>query len=302
MKKIYIFLFNILIILLLFFLLDFFVYSSKANYITYFQNLTKKIAVSPSDDKRYLENFYIEQMRKPRNINSNLGSIIVVGCSFVYGSGLNEDETITYKISELLDNPVYNFGFISKAINTFITFIEVGLLEEIVKTPPKIVIYNYGDFHIQRLVMPNLFYEDNEFLYYIKNYKLERKRPPFFVSRSIVLSLIREKIFLFFQSNSLKYREYLKLLLKMHFLEMKKIIDSKYKDVKYIIIVYFDAPIFEEISQDLEKEGFVILRNREGDLGVDVSDETYQLPDGHPSAKAWETVVPHLVNTLKLYL
>jgi hypothetical protein len=197
---------------------------------------------------------------------------------------------------------VYNFGFISKAINTFITFIEVGLFEEIVKTQPKIIIYNYGDFHLQRLVMPNLYFEDNEFLYRIKDCKLERKTPPFIVSRFIVLSIIREKLFLFLQSNSSKYREYLKLLLKMHFLEMKKIIDSKYKAVKFIIIVYYDSPIFEEISQDLEKEGFLILRNKEGDLGVDVSTEEYELQDGHPSAKVWETVVPYLVDILKPYL
>lgn len=305
MKKII--LLNIIIVIVIFFGLDYTIFKIQIHEcnidIKYFQNMTKKIAYSAQDDIEYLNNLPPPD-RKALNIqNGNkYKSIVYTGCSFIYGQNLKEEETVSYKTSLLVKNPVYNLGLISRAINSLIGIIQYGIFFDKVEIEPAVIIYNYADFHLLRLVMPNFSYEENEFLYKIKNNKLERKKPPFIVSRFPVLCLIREHVFEYRVDKDKKYKEYLKKLLYLHFMEVKKLINNKWKDTKFIITVYFDSPIFEEIADDLEKEGFIIIRFTEQEFGIDTASEEYLLPDGHPNAKVWEIITPQLVEKIKPYL
>ena len=305
MSKFKIILVNLLIFLVAFFSIDYIVYKQQDKiynlHIGYFQNLTKKIAVSEEYDKTYIEKRI--QFRPALNgHNTEKRSIVLTGCSFVYGQYLNEDEIFSYKIAQLVENPVYNLGVISKAINTTIALLQYGAFEKEVKVEPSIVIYTYANFHLLRLIMPNMPFEDNEFMFKINDNKLERKRPPFIVSRFISLSVLRSKLYEFTKRHSKIYREHLKKLLKLHFLEMKKLIDSKYSDVKFIVVVYYPCKIFEEIASELEKENIEIIRITEEEFGLDVQDKKNLLPDGHPNALAWEIITPKLVEKIKHYL
>ncbi len=308
-KNSLIFILNILLIIIIFFAIDYTCflihekrYGIKLNYIG---NMTKKIATSKSYDYNYLKNNI--QWRKPLNVTEGGGvkhkSIVYTGCSFAYGQGLKEEETVSYRTAQLVKNPVYNLGIISKAVNTLIAMLKNGVFEEKVNIDPAVVIYIYADFHIMRLVIPNMPYESNEFLYKIKNEKLERKKPPFIISRFPLLSSVREWMYYILFENSNSYKEYLKKLLKLHFIELKNILDEKYNNVKLIIFVYYDSPLFEEIAQDLQTQGIIIIRSSH-DLGLDINlaDKQYQLQDGHPNKKVWEIVTPKLVEKIKPYL
>lgn len=299
MKKFRIILVNIVLLLIVFFIADyctFFVIKKQIGLeSTYFRNMTKKIAVSDEYDSESLFSMNFRPAYNEENVGYK--SIIFTGCSFVYGAGLEENQTISYKTSKLLKNPVYNLGFPSKAINTTIAAIHYGIFDSIVKVPPKTVLYNYADFHLQRLVMPNVFWEINEFLYRLNSGELERKRPPFIVSRFSILSMIRKNLHYSFLDNSKYYKNYIKNLLKAHFIEMKKLLNEKYGDFKFIILVYEKSPIFEEMASDMEKEGFIILRTYD-DFGIDTRRNIFHLRDGHPNETAWDIIVPQLVKYL----
>lgn len=296
MKKFWVIFFNIFLILVLFFVSDFAIFSFyKKQYklpVSYFDNMTKKIAVSDALDKESL--LLINSRVALNEQNIDYPSILFIGCSFIYGYGLEEYQTISYKTSKLLKNPVYNLGLPSKAINTTIATIRNGMFDLKVKVPPKTVLYNYADFHLKRLVMPNVFFEGNEFLYRLNNGNLERKRPPFVISRFPLLCVLREQLYRYLVTNNKHYKDYLKKLLKAHFIEMRKLLNEKYGDFKFIILVYKKSPIFEEIAFDMEKEGFIILRVFE-DFGIDPNLRIFRLPDGHPSERAWDEIVPKLV-------
>ena len=295
---------NILVAILIFFLFDFIVFKGclkavNINDLKYTQHIFKKISTDDNYDKKSLSEDW--DYRGPYNDNSKEKSIVFTGCSFAYGQGLKETETLPYLISKMTSHPVYNLGIVSAAINHTISMLKLGIFEEKVKQEPAVVIYIYSDFHIYRLVMPNIIFEPNEYLYKIKKDELVKKRPPFIVSRFIILSLIREHLIYFLSKYNLKYNVYLKKLLKIHILSMNKILLDKYPNTKFIIIVYNNSPNFETIEQELEKQGIIIIRVNQ-DFGIDTFDNKYVLDDGHPNAEVWQIIAPKLYKKIKDYL
>ena len=89
--------------------------------------MTKKISVSDEYDKESLYGF---SYRSPLNEEKNMGkSIVFTGCSFVYGVGLRKNQTLSYKTAQFIDAPIYNLGFISRAINTTYTAVRLGIFD-----------------------------------------------------------------------------------------------------------------------------------------------------------------------------
>ncbi len=302
MKKILII--NILIIIFVFIVIDYCMFSTEISkydfHISYLQNMTKKIAVSEEYDRESLKN--ICRKRTPLNSDSNKKSVIFTGCSFIYGDKLEESQTLPYKLSKFIDNPIYNKGLSSRALNTTLAMLKLGIFFDDIKQEPTLFIYFYaGDFHILRLVMTNMPFEGNEFLYRIKNNKLERKKPPFIISRFISLYSINKYIYNNLLFNMPKYREYLKKLAILHFSETQNIVKSKYPNTKFMIIVYQESPFFEEIAKELESKGFIIVRYSQ-DIGINVLEDEYQMTDGHPTELIWDKTAQKLADILKNYL
>ena len=296
MKKFGLLFINLLFVIVTFLIADYSVFSAyKEKYgfdATYLQNMTKKIAISDEYDRASIQDFSYRPALNEKNNKEK--SIVFTGCSFVYGVGLEENQTLPYKVAQLIDSPIYNLGFVSRAINTIYTAVKLGIFDERVKIPPKTVLYNYADFHLLRIVMPNVFFEGNEYFYNLKGETLVKKRPPFIVSRFPLLCVVREQLHNYLLQNNKNYRDYIKKLLKAYFVETKKLLNSKYGDFKFIVMVYEYSPIFEEMASDIEKEGFVIVRVLD-DLGIDTNNDEYVLPDGHPNEKAWDKIVPKLI-------
>lgn len=83
-------------------------YNQKAKFLPgnkYFNNLNSHIAVN-SDGYRTLE---FENINWPE-------SIVLFGCSMAFGTGLTEEETVSYKLSKLLGKTVVNLGVPASSI------------------------------------------------------------------------------------------------------------------------------------------------------------------------------------------
>ena len=59
--------------------------------------------------------------------------------------------------------------------------------------------------------------------------------------------------------------------------------------------IFYETPLWEEFK----KEGFIIYDLKEK-IDVDLTNPEYLLPDLHPNAKAWNTVVPKLAKDFNL--
>lgn len=88
---------------------------------------------------------------KKNEFDSIANKILFLGCSFTYGHGLNDTNTMAWKIQEKLTN----FNIINLGITATGTLQAYLNLKENLKNKdvPKFVFYNYGSLHNERNVM-----------------------------------------------------------------------------------------------------------------------------------------------------
>lgn len=86
-------------------------------------------------------------------LGESVRNVVFMGDSFVFGEGLNDEETIPYRFEELSEGRLrsYNFGFHGYGAQQMLRIIESGLLERIVPgRQPMVVVYGALLQHIER--------------------------------------------------------------------------------------------------------------------------------------------------------
>ncbi|MGH7801665.1 MAG: hypothetical protein ACREOW_13740 [Thermodesulfobacteriota bacterium] len=82
------------------------------------------------------------------------GDVIFFGCSYTYGAGVNDSETMPYQVGLMSKRNyrIYNFGYLGYGPHQMLSAIENGILENIVghDDKPKILIYQAIFGHIKR--------------------------------------------------------------------------------------------------------------------------------------------------------
>lgn len=81
------------------------------------------------------------------------GSVLFFGCSFTYGEGVQDDETLPYQVGIQSGGryQTYNFGFHGYGPNQVLAAIESGRVREAVDTAPRYAIYQALPDHIARV-------------------------------------------------------------------------------------------------------------------------------------------------------
>lgn len=77
-------------------------------------------------------------------------AILFFGCSYTFGEGLNDDETMPFLVGEHASGKVYNFGFSGYGPHQMLSAIDHGLVKKIVEGTPKYAIFQTAAFHIIR--------------------------------------------------------------------------------------------------------------------------------------------------------
>jgi hypothetical protein len=80
-------------------------------------------------------------------------NVVFMGDSFIFGEGLNDEDTIPYQFEELSGGQcrTYNFGFHGYGAQQMLRIIETGLLEKVVSNQqPMVVVYGALLQHIER--------------------------------------------------------------------------------------------------------------------------------------------------------
>lgn len=314
MKKINIkiILINIFLIISIFLLCDYIFFTTYKTYQNYgpnyIQNLTKKIGTF-NQDNEYMK-FYEQNKREPVNTDKNGKSIIFSGCSFAYGYGLDYTETIHYQLAKYINRPIYNLSFPGWGINQTIFLQETNRFYKLVKQNPALFIYLWCDFHALRQIIPYSFFESTEICYDIKTVRsgekqLVKRTPPFIISRFSLLCGIRYIFIEYLLKHNKSYRTKIEKEVILHFKTLKNNLTEHYGNINFIIFNYEEganAPILEEIKEDLEKEGFIIISLKD-DIGIDVrSNPQYISKDLHPTKEVWELAAPILAKKIKPYI
>lgn len=227
------------------------------------------------------------------NINSN-ENYIFLGCSFTFGNGVNDDQTLPYSFSKLMnfEKNVLNCGLSGRSTNLAISIIESNIIDSFTckNSQTKYFIYSLIDDHIPRNFRSNayeLLPRDN-WLY--KNGKFEKVSQPFgTVKNMFARSYIYNKFFddIINKYNKEYYENYMIKSLKL----LQEIAETKYKS-KFIIIVWpkFDAnSVFVD---NLKKTNLDLIV-----LPEYFNTQEYKIEkDGHPNAKANEELANIIMN------
>ncbi len=241
--------------------------------------------------------------------------IVVLGCSYAYGHGLQKEDSFSYKLSNITKRPIYNFSECGIDGLDSILFINVDNYENIKNTEYVIYIYMYD--HINRYLAIERLYRNYENLFIDnEDISLPNKIKKFIIKIPIFKLImiyyketkILKKANILSPSNLENSSKFLKFIMRFIYNKIK----VNFPNAKFIIILYdekigymynpvnikFDlemqkSKIWDELAQ--ESKGDIIIVRTEDVVGF-YFDKNYKLKediaDWHPNAKAWEVFTP----------
>lgn len=203
------------------------------------------------------------------NIKGN--TYIFMGCSFMFGEGLNDDETVPYYFSQLSD---FKYNVINAGLKSSATYIAYALLKsdkfiECIDTKIEYIIYEFFSDHIYRNLV------GTSIIYKIDNGNLVE------TDEGYPVEIFTNKLLQF------KYKEDgLNLTTKL-LEEMDKLAKEKYYS-KFLVVLYetYDHDnITKEIKESLDKAK---IENIYTKIKKDEHDEDYYRikNDNHPTKNA----------------
>lgn len=232
----------------------------------------------------------------------NKKPIVLFGCSFAYGAGLQYNQTLDYYLSNLTKRKIYNRAWCGWGVQDMLYQVrKPEFFKDIVEEEPEYVLYLYMCDHFERLYR-EVWYFDTQIFYKNKNGKLQEES--FFKAGSIFYGYSAKALRNFLATkyfNNPNKKEEQKNFLSQHFIESKNEMSKHWKNTKYCILVYsFYSEVYETL-RELEKYGFkvIFLDNL---TNIDFLTEEYQIAknDLHPNEKAWKLLAPLIAKETNL--
>jgi hypothetical protein len=219
---------------------------------------------------------------------------VFLGCSFTFGDGLNDNQTLPYYFSKSMGfkSNVLNFGMPSRGSTTALNILNNNVINNFIEEKKvKHFIYNLISGHLDRNFNVLKFGSNDNWIF--ENNKWERLKQPFGNIKIIFArSYIFNKIFLpiIEEHNKSFYEKHLLEDLK----KIDRIIREKYNS-KLIIIVWSDIFKHKKLAEGLKELGVDMIM-----LPDYFYTEAYKIAgDGHPNAKANEEIANILMEHLK---
>ncbi|MBR2069458.1 MAG: hypothetical protein IJ877_06835 [Candidatus Gastranaerophilales bacterium] len=235
--------------------------------------------------------------------------IVTMGCSFVYGEAINENETLAYKLQQYTNRKTYNYGTSAHGIQHVL----YKLKNSPVFTPelnPEYIVYVFIGDHLKRMYT-NYFrlYDRAKYLKYAKAEGGGLKEDSF----NVVLGDYFKVTYTGKKLNDFLYKikpqdpqfDLFKLYLK----EIKNTLNEKYPDTKFVIVVYNSEensrtvglkPFHTNRWDELEDEGFIVINFDSLEYDFLNKQEFLAIDRQHPAPLVWDILVPIISKRLNL--
>ncbi len=224
------------------------------------------------------------------NLTSN-ENYVFLGCSMVFGAGLNDNQTLPYYFSKIMnfEKNVLNCGVSGASSNSAVSILESDVIDQFVakNSHTKYIVYYMIPDHIYRNFR---FFGGPSDNWRYKNNKWERVNPPFGVFNYI----ITRSRFLISIYNAILYiygRNYSENYMIKSLEQMRQLANNKYK-AKFIVIVCQDfknTPLFIDKLKKIKLDMFFLPEY--------FNNAEYKIEnDGHPSAKSNEELAQMLMD------
>ncbi len=278
-------------------------YSNSFNFKEYFNRMYGKysniydiqIGINSFREQSVSDNF------------SDKPAIILLGCSFVYGEGLKDEELFSYLLSKYTHRNIYNLGLggHSQKSSLYILrdyFDEIN--EKILKNNKNIdyVIYVYIPDHLRRLYVNVTEQRVPTYNIYKKNNQLHLKlKKPSIINYYTNTHLYRSLMTLKYNFEEKNNLDGLFKLFCLYITEINDEIKAKFKvkdkPTQFVVLVYKENG--NENWDILREQGIKVIKINDL-LGFDINTPEYKFLDGHPNPKAWEVITPEVIKELNL--
>lgn len=317
---------NILLFGIVFIVSEYTIYKAAVSeYVT--RSEASKYIPYPSFFKSYTTPFYAQTAQfdpkneqlwirgtsfPDENVSEKKPPILMFGCSFAHGGYfLKNNQTASYKLSQLTKRTVYNFAMCGCGIQHMFMFIQKYLDENMpANEKPDYAVYVYIPNQIQRLradIFPGILYSGT-----VLHYKpavgfpaAEKSFPPL-LSRSYIIKkllYLRDRK----REENITQKRYDDFAVANElFLASRCELQRKYPGIKFVILRYEiendddyrEAPFMWTV---LKEEGFTVINSSDliGRKFVYHSEDTAG-DFYHPSEKAWDMLLPELIKKLSL--
>lgn len=304
------------------FILLLLIFAELTFYVLYRNDVHYPISYVQTSLKDYLYEYPPFRYKKYENVNFTKKPILYLGCSYTYGEALNDDETMPKKIEKITGRHGYNMGMSGKCAVQSLMQLLLENEYHLINEKPEFIIYTFMFHHIDRL-----FDAESYDFYRKRNYVPFQKYNILY--KSYLYKHFKDVELSKYLFNGGKYD----VLLNLYYTVLKDIKaegEKLFPDSKFVILIYSDVnhdlcknyygkdnenenrlkEMFEimeskDFKHNLEQIGYTVITteeligrkmDREDDRNSKTIDPNYP----HPSAKAWDEVVPQLCKRLKL--
>lgn len=305
MKLIKILFINFIILIFLLVILDFILFEKEKRDYLYMSGHSDGI-FKPEDITHYVQNVpesavYIDENRSILLNNNNFKSIMLIGCSYTYGTGLNENQTFAYYLAKETGRNVYNLGIPGGSPYNALYLIQQQDFTNKYKNVDYII-YTYIGDHINRL---------NQYLKceishpycnlrlvrregedgYVKASEWYRYPSKFFLFRMLLKYITDFKNQnIFYDKNTTEFSNIIN--------EINKKLKNYYPNSKFIFLVYYPGDKQKWMLDKFDKDILIVSMDEITDKNLSDTIYTHD-QDPHPSEKAWQEIVPKFVLFLK---
>lgn len=309
MKKIIIT--NLILLLIIFLAIEgmsyFHLYSKYKNDIEAYNKITKQKNIFPMKYQKVTTATKEDLINNLRNIeygDENKKPIILFGCSYVYGFGLEENQTFSYKLSQSTNRTVVNRGRSGTGLPFFYFQLSDDEIKNKLPKNPEYIIYTLIPDHFPRLYRYRNFVltGDHTLKYKLSDDKLVIEEPKIKPIHSLFSAIVFEEYL-----SGKKYAED-----SANFQLFKKLMDESvnimkkdFPNTKFVILYYKGPYDFNEnidnVVESYTKTKGVTLINVHKEFPNIQKDKNCWLEDNaHPSEHAWDLIVPMIIKKLNL--
>ncbi len=245
-----------------------------------------------------------------RDININKKSILLYGCSFAVGVGLDDNKTFEYFLQKYSKRKVYNRALAGYGIQHMLYAVRnnLNILEQKEDfITPEYAVYLFIENHIKRLYRPNDYFDLYLMFYKWNNDKtdlIEFSEKDILYWHSYYLRNMYlkkyEKSFIYTYNGSIVLTDEMADYTSMFFIQANKELKKHFPNIKFIIFVYDGDRCMRKIKQKLENEGIKIVYLSELSK-INYKNKKYLQDDMiHPNEKVWEIVTPLFIKETKI--
>lgn len=308
MKKIL--LTNLILILLLFIIAEGIsygiLYNKYKNDIKEYNHITGHKSIFPLSYQKVTqaaEGNLFEGLRPEELRDKNKRPIILFGCSYTYGYGLNENQTFSRKLADYTGRTVINRGRSGTGIPfMYFQLTNPNIIEKLPKDAEYIIFTLIPD-HFPRLFRYRNFVltGDHTLRYKIQNDKLVMEKLILKPLHSLFTAILLEEYIA--EQNYKKSLPDNALFTKL-INESHKIIKNKFPNSKFVILYYkynADEQADNAVRNYTKNNKDIILIEADKEAPEILKDQKYWLSDNiHPSEEAWDIIIPIIAKKLNI--